>query len=217
MHGLTKPTAATSIEALRTELHAIHKRAQSLTAERADLALSSILGDATAKARIADIDAERTLCAARVETIESAIHALQKTEQQTSWRKHLPNLERAFRVELSQLYDNWSYRLNRAMLGRQSHDLIDLKLAVQEIDRIEHDTARMIADRLLPEARVPFHTAGDQADLNRARNEHAKLVEQRNAHITEAAAEMLASTNVKRPRALDDALARARQRLAVSK
>jgi hypothetical protein len=74
----------------------------------------------------------------------------------------------------------------------------------------------MIADRLLPDARVPFHTAGDQADLNRARNEHAKLVEQRNAHIAEAAAEILAVTNLKRPRALQEAITRAQQRLAVS-
>jgi hypothetical protein len=215
MHGLTKPTANTSIPALRAEANDLHKRAQALTAERADLALPSILGDTAAKARIADIDNERTVLAARVETIEAAIRSLQKQDQQTSWRKHLPNLERAFRVELSQLYDNWPEQLNRLMLGRQSHDLRSLREALQNLDRIERDTAHEIVNRILPDARMPVHDAGDQDALIRARAEHNKLIEQRNAHVQAAVQELLGIT-VKRPRALQDAVARAQQRLAAS-
>jgi hypothetical protein len=215
MHGLSKPTANVSLDALRAERSAINKRAQQLTAERSELALASVLGDAVAKARIDDIDAERSLCAARVETIEAAIHTLQKAEQQASWRKHLPNMERALHCELTEQYRNWSNQLNRLLLGRQPHDIRDLARALEQVERLEHDTARMIADRILPEARIPFHTAGDQADLNRAGKEHAKLIEQRNAHITEAAAELVATNNAKRPKALDEVLANARHRLRV--
>jgi hypothetical protein len=217
MHGLSKPTANTSIPALRAEANDLHKRAQTLSNERADLALPSLLGDTNAKARISEIDAERTVLAARVETIEAAIRTLQKTEQQTSWRKHLPNLERSFRVELLQRYDLWPERIDRLMLGRQPHDLIELKAALLELERFERDTARMIADRILPDARVPSYVGGDVADQLRARAEHAKLIELRNTHISEAVSELLAICSVKRPKALTEAIARAQQRLDVSK
>ena len=215
MHGLAKPAATTTIPALRAEAADIHKRAQALSTERAELALPSILGDSKAKARIEAIDDERTVLAARVETIEAAIRTLQKTEQQASWRKRLPALERALQAELVDHYRNWSKRLDRVMLGRQSHDLRDLKFALEELNRIEHDAARMLADRMLAEARLPFHNAGDQDALIRARKEHAKLIEQRTAQVNEAVAEMLASNTAKRPAALTEAIAAAQQRIAV--
>jgi hypothetical protein len=215
MHGLTKPTGHVNVETLRVERQAIYRRAQALTAERAELALSSVLGDTKAAERIADIDAERVLCASRVELLEQAIASLQKQEQQTGWRKHLPNLERALHAELVDTYRNCAGQLNRLMLGRQPHDIRDLKRALEEFERIEHDTAKMIADRILPQARMPAHIASDQADLNRARAEHAKLVEQRNQNITEATRELAASITVKRPASLVEALARARQRIEV--
>jgi hypothetical protein len=151
-----------------------------------------------------------------VETIEQAIRTLQKTEQQTSWRKHLPHLERALHVELVDQYRNWTARINRLMLGRQPHDLIALKRALEELERFEHDTARIIADRMLPHPRLSY-LAGDQADFMRARAQHAKDTEQRNAHIAEAVAELVAVNNLKRPAALTEAIRAAQQRLQVSK
>jgi hypothetical protein len=217
MHGLNKAAACVNIDALRAEKSAINKRAQVLTAERATLSLDSVLGDTKAKQRIAEIDEERQALGSRIETVEAAIKVLQQTEQQTSWRKHLPGMELAYRAELSGLYRNWRAQIDRLMIGRQSHDLRDLRFALEDLARLEHDTAKLIADRCLPLARMPSYLAGDQADFNRARKEHVKLVEQRNATITEVVAELVATNNLKRPSALVEAIARARQRLAVSK
>jgi hypothetical protein len=215
MHGLAKPTATASVPALRAEASDIHKRAQALTAERAELALPSYLGDTAAKKRIADIDDERTLLNARLETIEAAIRTLHKTEHQTSWRKLLPQMERSLHAALIDLYYHWPGRLNRLMEGRQSHDRIALKQALEQLDRVERDAAREIADRMIREARGPAFDPSDVDDRKRSEAEKARRIEQRNGHVAEAVAEMLASNNVRRPKALEAAIARAQQRIAV--
>jgi hypothetical protein len=217
MHGTDKAAAKVTIDALRAEKSAINKRAQELTAERSTLALDSVLGDTKAKQRIAEIDEERHALGSRIETVEAAIKVLQQTEQQSSWRKLLPGMELALRAELSDVYRNHTANLNRLMVGRQPHDIRDLKRAMEEVDRLEQNTARAIAERLVPQATVPMHTAGDQADFNRARKEHERRIEQRKQQVSDAVTALLDTNNATRPASLVDAIARARQRLAVSK
>jgi hypothetical protein len=88
---------------------------------------------------------------------------------------------------------------------------------MEEVDRLEQNTARAIAERLVPQATVPMHTAGDQADFNRARKEHERRIEQRKQQVSDAVTALLDTNNATRPASLVDAIARARQRLAVSK
>jgi hypothetical protein len=207
--------ASPSISSLQAEVSTIHRRLRELTRDREQLALPSLRGDTQALTDIAEIDAARRELLARKETAEAAIRALQTEARAVGWKHFLPHLRRCFRAEISSQWELWPRRIEQLMLGRQSHDIVALREAIKEIEGLEASTARLVVDRHLPEPRV-FYRNGDQGDLVRARQEKAKLIEQRRQAVADAAAELLSdAANLKRPKVLDEWLASARRRLEV--
>ena len=216
--GTAKPNGADhspSISTLQTQVAAIHRQLKALARDREQLALPSLRGDVEALGRIADIDAERQQLALRLETVEAGIRALQQEHRAVGWRQHLPHMRRCFRAEVANHWDHAPLTLERLLAGRQSHDLAELRAAIQRIEQAEATAARTVADRCLPDIRPPFYKAGDQADFNRARTETAKLNEQRQRAVAEAVAELLHTENLRRPAALEEALTLARKRLQI--
>ena len=89
----------------------------------------------------------------------------------------------------------------------------DLRLELLALAELEESTAKRVANDLMPEVRGSWF-AGDHADEKRGRQQKAKLEEQRNQAVAEAANELLsASTDLRRPSALVDAIEAARKRL----
>jgi hypothetical protein len=163
-------TAGLSLSDLKAHLDKTRKTIRELVTEREGLALPALRGNAAAIQRIEAIDAERAKLVATDETLNAAIRSVQSEQRVSSWRVHLPNMQRAFRVELGEAWTHWPGRLERLLLGRQSHDIIDLRDALADLDKLEAATAHQIADRILPDARMPFYRASDQEELS----QHAK-------------------------------------------
>lgn len=208
--------AAPSVSTLQAEIAGINRSLKDLGAERESLALAAVRNEAAAVARVGAIDAKRVALGRRLETLEAAVRQLHAEEREgANWRKHLPHLRRCFRAEIMQAWERWPRRLSQLLLARQAHDIAALALALAELEALEATTARALADRLLPEVRVPYE-ANDQDALVRAKAEKAKLVERRRRHVESAAQELLADTDgLRRPAALEQALVDARHRLRV--
>jgi hypothetical protein len=192
----------------------IHSQLKQLTVERGSLALEVLHGDARATDRVAEIDAQRLQLMARKETLEAGIRALAASGRTTDWRRHLPGMRSLFHATLDDQRDKAARLLTELMRGRQPHDLKELKAALQEIEGLR-DTARWVADQLLPRPVVSYRS-GDQAEMNHAVEERKRLETERTANIGQAVTELLASiVDLKKPEQLEDALAAARKRIQV--
>jgi hypothetical protein len=203
---------APSIAGLQAEIAGIHRKQRQLTAERETHALAAVGGDTDAATRIAAIDQERTQLSLRSETLQAAVRALHAQERETDWKRWLPNAQRIYRGEIGTQLDLWPDRLNRLLIGRQSQDVRELRLALQEFDALRRTSARIAAERALPDhVGRTFRDAGD----HRPRQHAGQAAQERN-RLVGLLAEALLADMPALPRfsqALVDALHEARNRL----
>lgn len=201
--------------ALAARIEQTNATLKALLAERQGIALASVAGDHTATSRIREIDRERASLEALCLTLKDARRALHDQERAVEWRRFLPHAKRVWRTELRHAYDRAAPQLRSILLGRQSHDIASLRLALEDLEALEREAALTAAANALPDSMFNFTTdAGAGFDRGAA----MRSLQAQRARLYGLVADALLEEghNVRPPEELEQALVDARHRLAVA-
>jgi hypothetical protein len=191
------------MDELRLKLANIKRRADSLTSERAALALRAESGETTAVTAITSIDAERQQLAAQEETVSAAIASL-KRQPRLRKLSELGDVERLkahLRYEVSNRRENLVFNIER-----RQHESTSGHARREMVAYCDPFT--VAREAITPSVRREVAYWDSHADANgqeAARRQQQKLDAAREQEITRLATELVEATDLP---ALPDAITR---------